>query len=139
MTMEPIRDETIFPSALMECIGFEEALSLSPEGAAQVRFQGRPAFAHSNGTVVQGGIVTAWLDCTMAWAVYARDRERSVASLDINVRFLAPVRVAPQVGHARVVKWGRNVVFLEAELCDPGGKCLARATSTGLLVEKKAA
>lgn len=137
--MDPIRDETIFPSALMQCIGFEETLSLSPEGGAQVRFQARPAFAHSNGAVVQGGIVTAWLDCAMAWAVYARDRERSVASLDINVRFLARVGVAPHVGHARVVKWGRNVVFLEAELFDLEGKCLARAASTGMLMEKKAA
>ncbi len=137
--MDLIRDETIFPSALMQCIGFEKTLSLSPEGGAEVRFQARPAFAHSNGTVVQGGIVTAWLDCAMAWAVYARDHERAVASLDINVSFLARVGVAPHVVHARVVKWGRNVAFLEAEVQDLDGKCLARATSTGLLVEKKAA
>ena len=67
--MDLIRDETVFPSALMHCIGFEEVLSLGADGTAEVRFRARPEFAHSKGTTVQGGIVTAWLDCAMAWAV----------------------------------------------------------------------
>lgn len=133
--MDLIRDETIFPSALMECIGFEKVLSLNAGGSAQVRFQARPAFAHSNGTTVQGGIVTAWLDCTMAWAVYARDPAQSIATLDVNVKFLGRVGVAAQTCHARVVKWGRSVVFLEAELCDDQGNCLTRASSTGILLK----
>ena len=30
--MDLIRDETVFPSALMHCIGFEEVLSLGADG-----------------------------------------------------------------------------------------------------------
>ena len=35
MTMDLIRDETVFPSALMHCIGFEEVLSLGADGTAE--------------------------------------------------------------------------------------------------------
>lgn len=134
MTVEIIRDETVFPQALMACIGFEAVLSLEQEGASQVRFQARPEFTHSAGTTVQGGIVTAWLDCAMAWAVHARNPAMGVATLDMSVKFLSRVGLAAHVCHARVVKWGRNVAFLEAELLDVNGRCLARASSTGLLV-----
>lgn len=133
--MDLTHDETIFPSALMQCIGFEEVLSMGTEGAAEVRFRARPEFAHSHGTTVQGGIVTAWLDCAMAWAVHARDPARSIATLDISVKYLARVSVDAHVCRARVVKWGRSVAFLEADLYDAAGKCLTRSTSTGLLLE----
>lgn len=134
--MDLIRDETIFPSALMQCIGFEEVLSLGTEGAAEVRFRARPEFAHSRGTTVQGGIVTAWLDCAMAWAVHARDPGHAIASLDISVKYLARVSVDAHLCRARVVKWARSVAFLEAELYDQEGKCLTRASSTGLLLAR---
>jgi uncharacterized protein (TIGR00369 family) len=134
MTVDLIRDETIFPSALMQCIGFEEVLSLGAEGVSEVRFRARPEFAHSKGTTVQGGIVTAWLDCAMAWAVHARDPARSIATLDVSVKYLTRVSVDAHVCRARVVKWGRSVAFLEAELYDLEGKCLTRASSTGLLL-----
>lgn len=129
-----LRDESVFPHALMECIGFDEVLSLSAEGAAQVRFMARPEFTHSGGTTVQGGIITAWLDCAMAWAIHARDPAISIATLDMGVKYLSRVGVAPHVCHARVVKWGRTVAFLEAELHDINGRCLTRASSTGLLL-----
>ena len=134
MTMDLIRDETVFPSALMHCIGFEEVLPLGADGTAEVRFRARPEFAHSKGTTVQGGIVTAWLDCAMAWAVNARDPARSIATLDMSVKYLARVSVDAHVCRARVVKWGRSVAFLEAELYDLQGKCLTRASSAGLLL-----
>ena len=58
----------------MHTIGFSQLLRSDAEaGIARVRFVARPEFAHSNGTVVQGGLVTAWLDCAMAFAVNAKD------------------------------------------------------------------
>ncbi len=134
--MNIIRNETVFPAALMDCIGFDEVITLGAEGTAQVRFNARPEFAHSGGTTVQGGILTAWLDCTMAWAVHARDPATSIATLEMSVKYLSRVGMAPHVGHARVVKWGRSVAFLEAELHDASGRCLTRASSTGMLVAR---
>lgn len=123
-----------FPRELMETIGLEEVLSLDPQGVARVRFEGTSRLAHSGGTTVQGGIQTAWLDCAMAWAVCARDATAGVASLDIQVRFLARVAPGPCLAQARVVRWGRSVVVLEADLTDLEGKLLARASSSGMLV-----
>ena len=127
-------DEKRFPQALMAAIGFVDVLELDRRaGSARVAFDGRADFTHSNGATVQGGIITAWLDNAMAWAVAAKNPKASVASLEIKVSFLSRVGPGPSIAQARVVKWGRTVVFLEAELVTPDGKMLARASSSGVL------
>lgn len=58
----------------------------------------------------------------------------TVASLEIKVSFLE--RVGPGEGsvEGRVVRRGKRVVFLEADLWSPDGRLAAQATSTGMLV-----
>lgn len=124
-----------FPSALMQTIGFSQVLHTSAEpGSARVRFVARPEFAHSNAAVVQGGLVTAWLDCAMAFAVNAKDPTASLASLELKVSFLDRAAVTTFEAEARVVRWGRSVVFLEADLFALDGRLIARASSTGKLL-----
>jgi acyl-coenzyme A thioesterase PaaI-like protein len=124
-----------FPSALMHTIGFSEVLRTDAEaGSARVRFIARPEFAHSNGTVVQGGFVTAWLDCSMAVAVHAKDPGASLASLELKVSFLDRAEVTTFEAEARILRWGRSVVFLDADLFTLDGRLIARASSTGKLV-----
>ena len=119
---------------LLQHIGFAGTLRTDHHaGAVRLRYMARPEFAHSNGTVVQGGLVTAWLDCAMAFAVSARDPEAVVASLELKVSFLECVPVGQFEVEARVVRWGRSVVFLEADLFSGDGHLLARASSTGKL------
>jgi uncharacterized protein (TIGR00369 family) len=122
-----------FPPALMHAMGLVEVVSLDKERGSRLRFEPRLEFTHSNGTTVQGGFITAWLDCSMAWAVHAHSPGASLASLDIQVRFISRVGPQPCYAQARVVKWGRTVAVLEADLLDPEGKLLARATSTGMV------
>lgn len=127
-------DEARFPAALREAIGFVRVVALDRQaGACTIAFDGRPAFTHSNGSVVQGGILTAWIDHAMAWAVAARDPDARVATLELKTSYLARTRPGPVQVHARTVKWGRHVVFLEAEVCDAQGQRTAAATSTGVL------
>lgn len=124
-----------FPEPLLRTIGFDALLRTDAEaGTARVRFIARPEFAHTNGTIVQGGIITAWLDNAMAFAVVGRDRTAALASLEIKVSFLERVDVAIFEVEARIVRWGRSVVFLEADLWSADGRLLARASSTGKLV-----
>ncbi|MFS2054682.1 PaaI family thioesterase, partial [Variovorax sp. CT11-76] len=95
-------DNEKFPSALMHTIGFSQLLRSDAEaGLARVRFVARPEFAHSNGTVVQGGLVTAWLDCAMAFAVNAKDAEAGLASLELKISFLDRADVASFEAEAR--------------------------------------
>jgi acyl-coenzyme A thioesterase PaaI-like protein len=37
---------------------------------------------------------------------------------------------------ARILRWGRSVVFLDADLFAPDGRLIARASSTGKLVRR---
>jgi acyl-coenzyme A thioesterase PaaI-like protein len=126
----------------MRAIGFEAVLRTEPTGIAVVRYVGRPEHAHSDGHVVQGGFITAWLDHSMAVAVRIREAGASLASLDINVSFLERVAPGPVIVEARVVRWGARVAFLQAELRAerraPGedAPVLARATSTGMVLRK---
>lgn len=130
-------DNEKFPSALMHTIGFSQLLRSDAEaGLARVRFVARPEFAHSNGTVVQGGLVTAWLDCAMAFAVNAKDAEADLASLELKISFLDRADVASFEAEARILRWGRSVVFLEADLWALDGRLIARASSTGKLLRR---
>ena len=122
---------------LLQAIGFERLVHSAPEGLARVRFAPRPEFAHTGGTIVQGGFITAWLDNAMAFAVAAREAHVGLASLELKVSFLERVGVAPVEAEARVLRWGGSVVFLEAQLTDEGGAVLARASSTGKLLRPR--
>ena len=91
-------------------------------------------FAHTNGTIVQGGFVTAMLDMTMAHLVMGlTDAKSNPISLDINTSFIAPCPVGAQVCNARVIKLGRSIGFLAADLYAKDS-LIASATSTVKLV-----
>lgn len=132
-----------FPPLLAQAIGFDAVLRLeATPGSSIVRYVARIEHTHSGGRIVQGGFVTAWLDNSMAYAVYARDPETTIASLDLTASFLERIGQGPIVAQARVLRWGGRVVFLESELypADAAGGPdvtrgpLARATSTAMLV-----
>lgn len=85
---------------------------------------------------VQGGLVAGFLDEAMGWAyTHSTDGTHSPLMLDVNFSLLKPVLQGPLTATGRVVKAGRRVVFLEAELFDADGKLLARATSTCIPTE----
>jgi len=61
-----------------------------------------------------------------------------IATTDMSIRFLAPVRSAITVT-ARVLKAGRTLVPVEAEILDDGGRLAAVAQITYMRVPGKAA
>ena len=98
-------------------------------------FTVRREYCHTNGTIAQGGFVTAWLDAAMAHAVlYDSDRQLNVASLEIKVTFLERVGPGPGTAIGRIVRRGKRVAFLEGDLFNADGKLAAQATSTGLII-----
>ena len=98
-------------------------------------FTVRREYCHTNGTIAQGGFITAWLDAAMAQAVlHDTDHVLSVASLEIKVSFLERVGPGEGIVHGRVVRRGKRVAFMEGDLYNPDGKLAAQATSTGMLV-----
>jgi acyl-CoA thioesterase len=98
-------------------------------------FTVRREYCHTNGTIAQGGFITAWLDAAMAHAVlHDSDHTLNVASLEIKVSFLERVGPGLGVAHGRVVRRGKRVAFMEGDLYNADGKLAAQATSTGMLV-----
>ncbi len=122
--------------ALFESMGNFHVISYdATRREAVAGFTVRRAYCHTNGTIAQGGFITAWLDAAMAQAVvHATDHAFNVASLEIKVSFME--RVGPGEGRAvgRVIRLGKRVAFMEGELISPEGKVAARASTTAVLV-----
>lgn len=130
-------DPFMFPAPLVRLLG-RVAIEKADAGGAVVRYEGREEHAHSGGAMVQGGIVAAWLDHAMAIAVAATGQPIAVASLEIKVSYLAPVRVGPVLAEAWIVRQGRSIAFLEARLRSTDGTdLLATASSSGKLIRLK--
>jgi uncharacterized protein (TIGR00369 family) len=126
---------TTLPSeALLESMGFVRIVSVDRDaGVVRAAFDALPRFCHSEGTTVQGGFVTAWLDFTMAQAALARSPTPiGVASLELKVSFLRRVGPGRVIAEGRVCRLGARVAFLEASLFGADGGLLATASSTAL-------
>jgi uncharacterized protein (TIGR00369 family) len=86
---------------------------------------------HPKGGIVQGGIVTGWLDAAMASAcLFDGDPQIAVASLEIKVAFLLPAHPGFYHSYGTVIRRGRSVAFMEAELRDSSDNLVARGSST---------
>ena len=123
--------------ALSESMGNFHVTGWAPERKVlQAAFTVRREYCHSNGTIAQGGFITAWLDAAMAHAViHDTGHKQSVFSLEIKVSFYEKVGPGEGRVEARVIRRGRRVAFLEAALYTADGKLAAEATSTGLLAD----
>ncbi len=89
---------------------------------------------------VQGGLVAGFLDEAMGWAhVQASKGKEAPLNLEIAMTLLKLIPPGPLLGKGRVVRRGRRVIFLEAELFSLDGKPLARATSTAIPTPKPSA
>ena len=112
-----------------------EAISADPEaGTVVMAYAPDHRMTNPRGEV-QGGIVAALLDNAMARALAAMNDNKVVAStVDMNVSFLEPVRPGRVIGHGKVIRQGRTIAFLEAELRNEDGRVLARGTSTAIPV-----
>ena len=119
----------------MELLGGGTLLEYSDqEQKAVMQFDARPEFCHSDGKVVQGGFIAAWMDAAMAHAVRQTSHgEASAMTLELKVTFIAAVGPGRGVAVGRVVSMGRSVAFLEGQLLDGGGKLLATSSSTAKL------
>ena len=123
---------------LLESMGFVQVLSTDrKQGVVRAEFEAMKRFCHTDGTIVQGGFISGWLDFSMAQAVIVRAAEPvGVASLELKVNFLQRVGPGRVIAEGRVLRMGRRVAFLEASLFDPAGAVLATASSTALLTTR---
>ncbi len=113
-----------------------EALGMQVTAVNQARmtvrfaFEARADFANPTGAI-QGGFLAAMLDEAMSTtAIIASNVTMNAPTLEMKVSYLRPLFVGPASAEARVLKWGKSTCFIEAELYNPAGELVAKASAT---------
>lgn len=126
-----MRNELPAPKAA-ETLGIAFRNIDADAGTVEVEFQGKAEFTNPAGNI-QGGFLAAMLDDTMGPALSATLQAGEFApTLNLNVSFQRPASVGTLVGHGRVLRRGRDVCFLAAELLQDG-QVVATATATAIV------
>jgi len=86
-----------------------------------------------NGRIAHGGAVATLIDSAMAFAIMPMlaENEQSV-TVDLTIHYLRPVSEGLARASARVVRAGKRVITVSAELFDGNEKLAATAISTYL-------
>lgn len=84
-----------------------------------------------NDGIVHGGAVASLIDSALAFAIIPMlaDNERTV-TIDMTIHYLRPITGGAAKTVARIVRIGRRVITVSAELFDENGKLAATALST---------
>ena len=88
-----------------------------------------------NDNIVHGGVVASLIDSAFAFAIIPilGDGERTV-TVDLTIHYLRPLSSGAARASARVVRAGRRVITVSADLFDENDKLAATALSTYLRV-----
>jgi uncharacterized protein (TIGR00369 family) len=109
----------------MKLVGVDQA-----KMTARYEFEAKQDFANPTGAI-QGGFLAAMLDEAMsATAIIASNVTMNAPTLEMKISFLRPLFVGKASAEARILKWGKSTCFIEAELFDPEGKLVAKASAT---------
>ena len=86
-----------------------------------------------NGGIAHGGAIATLIDSAMAFAIVPllAENERSI-TVDLTIHYLRPLSEGSARATARVVRAGKRVITVSAELFDENEKLVATAISTYL-------
>lgn len=105
------------------------------ERTIKLAFEAKPEFLNPMGNI-QGGILAAMLDDAMGPLVAAvTNGETFGTTIDLNVKFIRPVRPGPVTATAHLTSMGQRIAFLEGKLFDSNEKLCARGMASALLVK----
>ncbi len=100
-------------------------------GVATARVEVGPEHLNPNG-VVHGAVLFALVDTAMGKATMSTidEADRYCASVEVSLRFLRPATSGTVVATAEVIKRGRHVAHLHAEVVGADGRPVATASGT---------
>lgn len=94
---------------------------------------------HQDGGIVQGGIIAALADSSMAFAVMSMtEPEEPAVSMEMKINWLAAVREGQLTAEGRVIHRGNRTLLCESEVRNHQGKLVAKATATFIRPDRKA-
>ena len=113
----------------MKCIDLN-----TNDGTIEFEFDIEKKFCNPTGDV-QGGLLSGMIDDTMALAfIFKTQFTKRPPTIEIKTNFLYPTRVGKAYGYGRIVKSGKNLVFLEGHL-KQDDRIVVTATSTAVIVD----
>ena len=122
---KPVRDHTPSPMGAW----LDGILESAEEGQLSVSYLVRSEMTNPAG-ILHGGAVATMLDDIMGMTVYSLGRDAFFATINLSLDFLGTAKVGEKViARSQVVKAGRSVVFMAAQLENESGKVLAKSSS----------
>lgn len=114
-------------------IGIEEISNDKAVLSATVR----PEFLHAGGFAA-GGIIGTLADEAMGHlSAYVMEEEKGTATIEMNIRYLKTVKSGKIKAEARIVKMGRKVITVQAEVKDENNVILATAGASFIAFDIK--
>ena len=109
---------------------------LSPEKTV-MRLLVKNGFLQGAGAVA-GGLLATIADEAMAHVALANlDNGQSTATIELNIRYLRPIKSGEIIAIAEIVKKGRNIITATSEIRDEKDSLLACAGASFMVLNKK--
>ena len=107
-------------------------LEQAERGSATLRLNIRDELRQIHG-VMHGGAIASLIDTATALAIVTllEDREK-FSTVDLMVNYLRPLKEGTATARARVLRAGRRLITVSADVFDNGGNLAATALSTYL-------
>jgi len=107
-------------------------LEQAERGSATLRLNIRDELRQIHG-VMHGGAIATLIDTATAFAIVTllEDKER-FSTVDLMVNYLRPLKEGTATATARVLRAGRRLITVSADVFDDGGNLAATALSTYL-------
>lgn len=103
-------------------------------GTAALSLKVRKQLTQNHG-VVHGGAIASLIDTATAFAIISLlEPAEKVTTVDLTISFLSPVTAGRLKASAKVVRAGRRLFVVSAEVFDNRGKLTATALSTYIKV-----
>ena len=138
MTPELTDEQRRRVEAAREGVPFLKLLGIEVEsvgpGTATLLVPVREELMRNDG-IVHGGVMASLIDSAFAFAIIPilADGERTV-TVDMTIHYLRPLRSGVAKASAGIVRAGRHVITVSAELFDENDKLAATALSTYLRI-----
>jgi len=135
-----MNSENLTPSQLeriqnaLETVPFAKLLGIELEdmapGTATLGFNIREDLKQNNG-VVHGGAIASLVDTATAFAIISLlPPDEKATTADLTISYLRPLRNGRAHSTARVLRAGRRLIVVSAELIDDAENLIATALST---------
>jgi len=127
--------DQINPGAML--IGREVLEVDASTGSVRLAFLARPEFANRHGTV-SGGFLAAMLDSACAAPILASlPEDRTIVTTELRVSYERPAPLGRLLALGRVSERNDREILSEAELEDPEGVVVAKATATFRVLRRR--